>query len=90
MAVRGFFNHVTPEGGTPADRASDANYAFRALGENIAAGAQTPEAVVEGWMLSDGHCVNIMNDQLEELGVGYFFKRDTQMRHFWTQVFGTR
>ncbi len=90
MAERGFFNHISPEGESPADRVQITGYPFRALGENIAAGAQSPRAVVDGWMNSDGHCANIMNPQLEELGVGYFFKESTQMRHFWTQVFGTR
>lgn len=44
---------------------------YSAVGENIALGYTTPEAVVNGWMNSEGHRRNIMNVQFEKIGVGY-------------------
>jgi uncharacterized protein YkwD len=41
-------------------------------GENIGSGYRTPEAVVEGWMISTlGHCEVVMHHDLIEVGVGY-------------------
>lgn len=82
MVERGYFDHTNPDGESPWDRMARAGYSHRTAGENIAAGYPTAEAVVQGWLDSDGHCSNIMNDGFEEIGVGLFD------RH-WTQVFGT-
>ena len=90
MIQRDYFAHVDPEGQGPDVRVSATEYRFRAVGENIAAGAQTPSAVVDGWMNSDGHCRNIMQGVFEELGVGYVEATTGPFKHFWTQVFGTR
>jgi uncharacterized protein YkwD len=44
-------------------------------------------------MNSTGHRANILNPDLQEIGVGYYFlKEDTgniNYNHYWTQVFGT-
>ena len=53
------------------------------LGENIAWGYATPEAVMQGWMNSPGHKANILNSGYREFGVGYYSSR-------WTQDFGAR
>jgi len=88
MIQRGYFAHVSPDGVPPSDRVVDAGYSFRAVGENIAAGQMTPQAVVDGWIASDGHCANLMNPAFEELGTGYV-NAPTNLVHYWTQVFGT-
>lgn len=80
MYERGYFSHVTPEGLSPFDRMHDAGISFNAAAENIASGYRTPAEVVEGWMDSPGHCANILNPSLHQLGVGYY-KGD------WTQCF---
>ncbi|MEZ4831394.1 MAG: CAP domain-containing protein [Caldilineaceae bacterium] len=59
------------------------------LAENIAAGYTTPEAVMAGWMESDGHRANILNDELTEIGIGYFSGAGSY-RHYWVQDFGSR
>lgn len=86
MARRGFFDHVAPNGSTPADRAEDAGYPTRSVGENIAAGQPTPSSVMESWMDSPGHCRNIMDGGYTELGVGLYVHEGAP---FWTQVFGS-
>jgi uncharacterized protein YkwD len=89
MAARGFFDHVNPDGESPFDRMERAGYSFRAAGENIAAGQTTPQEVVDGWLLSPGHCSNIMSPDFSQIGVGYVFASDGQLPHYWTQTFGT-
>jgi uncharacterized protein YkwD len=42
------------------------------LAENIAAGASTPQEVVEGWMRSPVHRRNMLGTAFTELGVGYW------------------
>ncbi len=84
MAVRGFFDHTNPDGESPWDRVDKTDYTGFASGENIAAGYPDPEAVMQGWMDSPGHCSNIMNPDNNELGVGYY------EGNYWTQVMGQR
>jgi uncharacterized protein YkwD len=82
MSARGYFSHTTPEGIGFSARIDQAGYVWETIGENIASGYLTPEAVVDGWMRSPGHCQNIMNPRFTELGVGRF-------GDLWTQDFGT-
>ena len=88
MVDRDFFAHINPDNETPWERMSFAGYDWAWAGENIAAGQNSPAAVVAGWMDSDGHCANIMNPNFEELGVGYYPGGD--YGHYWTQNFGTQ
>ena len=72
MAVRDFFAHCDlDERTSPFERMTDAGYAWNSAGENIAAGASTPAAVVAGWMGSPGHRANILSSSFREIGVGY-------------------
>lgn len=82
MAERGYFDHDNPDGESPFDRMERAGYQFRAAGENIAQGYPTPEAVVDGWLESPGHCRNIMSPDFTEIGVGFW-----SMGSYWTQTF---
>lgn len=84
MGVRDFFDHTNPDGDGPGPRLDRAGYDYTTWGENIAWGYPTPEAVVAGWMSSDGHCANIMRDSFTEIGVGYY------EGNLWTQTFGDR
>jgi len=88
MAEREFFDHISPDGTTPAVRAVSVGYSFQTVGENIAAGQVTPEQVIEGWMNSDGHCANLMKASYKELGVGYVEAPEAPYGFYWTQVFG--
>jgi uncharacterized protein YkwD len=73
-----------------ADRDTAAGYVgWTAIGENLAGGYTTPEAVVAGWMASPGHRANILSASFTEIGVGVA----TGSRRFgmcWTQEFGSR
>jgi len=93
MAFQDFFSHTGLDNSSIGDRISATGYQATTGAENIAAGYQTPEQVVEGWMNSPGHRANILNANLQEIGVGYFFlANDTgnvNYNSYWTQVFGS-
>jgi uncharacterized protein YkwD len=92
MAIHDFFAHTALNGSSPGDRTRLAGYSSSSVGENIAAGYATPEAVVQGWMNSPGHRANILNSSYEEIGVGYYYAaNDTgkvNYKSYWTQNFG--
>lgn len=86
MRVNNFFSHTGSNGSTPWDRIKAAGYVYTNAAENIAAGQTTALAVVNAWMASTGHCNNIMNPVLKEIGVGY--DKGGSYGHYWTQDFG--
>lgn len=91
MVERNFFAHDDPDGVTPWDRAGSAGYDASAIGENIAAGQPTAEAVMDAWMQSPGHCSNIMNPDANEFGVGMMpSEGQADFGVYWTQMFGRR
>ena len=65
-----------------------ANYYSGANGENAAAGYHSPEAVMQGWMSSDGHRNIILNPSTRAIGVGYY-QGDGDFHSYWVQDFGT-
>ena len=89
MAARNYFSHTSPEGRTAADRVTAAGYVWTQVAENIAAGQTTPEEVVAGWLRSAGHCANIMDPGLKDMGVGYAYAAGSRYGHSWVQNFGT-
>ena len=90
MAERNYFDHVGPQGGSAAQRATRAGYAWKTIGENIAAGQGAPEQVVAGWLASPGHCANIMDADFAEMGAAYATHPGSDRFVYWTQVFGRR
>ena len=83
-------SHRLPGEASLGDRVSETGYNWTTIGENVAAGYTTPEAVVEGWMNSSGHRANILNPDFTHMGVGYDYAPDDisgDMDTYWTQVF---
>jgi uncharacterized protein YkwD len=91
MLARSFFAHRDPAGRTVRERARDAGYEWRGLGENIAEGQLTVAEAVTAWMHSTEHRDNILNPMFHETGVGLTLGRDPHGRDhrvLWVQVFG--
>ena len=84
MARRGFFDHDTPDGKSPWDRA-EARGISGLGGENIARGQANAQSVMDSWMQSPGHKANILNCDYRTLGVGAHFAEGGP---WWTQDFG--
>ena len=88
MASNNFFSHTGSNGLSMVNRIENANYEYRSIGENIAAGQATVESVMSGWLESPGHCENIMSANYTELGAGRSINDNSQYRIYWTQNFG--
>ncbi len=69
MVTHNFFSHTGSDGSDAGQRISAAGYSWHGWGENIAAGYGSVQAVVDGWMASDGHCANLMNATFKDIGV---------------------
>ena len=69
MVANNFFSHTGSNGSTLSTRVDATGYAWSSLGENIAAGYPTVDAVMTGWMASDGHCANLMNPAFNQVGL---------------------
>ena len=77
-----YFSHTSPTYGSPFEMMRAVGLSYRAAGENIAMGYPTPQAVVDGWMNSEGHRANILNPSFTVIGVGYVADGN-----YWTQMF---
>jgi len=77
-----YFSHTSPVYGSPFQMIKSFGISYRTAGENIAKRYQTPAAVVNGWMNSQGHRANILNASFTKIGVGY-----VASGHYWTQMF---
>ena len=76
------FDHTRPNGQPCMTALSDVGldpYDFTRSGENIAVGYGTPASVVDGWMNSPGHRINILTAPFTHLGQGSDGRRWTQM-----------
>ena len=71
MVAYNFFSHTSADGRTLSDRINATGYTWSTIGENIAAGAiySSVNAVIDGWLASDGHCENLLNPAFTEVGV---------------------
>lgn len=61
---------------------------MQGVGENIAMGYTSPEAVMQGWMDSSGHRANILRSGYTVIGVGVATNSSGQK--YWVQNFGMR
>ncbi|MEN8130267.1 MAG: CAP domain-containing protein [Pseudomonadota bacterium] len=87
MGDHNFFSHTGSDGLGSADRVKNAGYDWSAVGENIAAGQQTIEAVMTVWLDSPGHCANIMHSSYTEFGAASYTVNGSDFPIYWTQIF---
>lgn len=78
------FSHTRPNGARGLTALGEAGVSYRAAGENIAAGQQTAQSVMDAWMGSSGHRANILSAQFDRLGVG---RAVIGGRTYWVQLF---
>ena len=63
---------------------------YYSVGENIAGGQENLKEVMDAWLKSPGHCVNIMKESFTEVGVAVVLKEDSNYGIYWTQNFGSK
>ena len=82
MRRRNTMTHYGKNGETPGNRLNKAGYKWSTWAENVAMGQQNEEEVMKSWLKSSGHCANIMNPDVTEVGVA-------RSGTYWTQLFAT-
>jgi uncharacterized protein YkwD len=88
MAGLSFFSHTGTDGSKVAERARHSGYAWRTVGENIAAGQMTADAAMQGWLKSPSHCANLMQPSYTEMGLAFAVNPQSESGVYWVQVFG--
>ncbi|WP_228275638.1 CAP domain-containing protein [Gracilibacillus oryzae] len=82
MAQNNYFSHTSPTYGSPFDMMQTFGVEYTKASENIAAGQQSAEQVVQSWLNSEGHRRNMLDPAVTHIGVGYEANGD-----YWTQMF---
>lgn len=93
MVNNNFLGHTGSNGSRFDQRVSAAGYVWRTGAENIAAGRQTVQGVMTGWMNSPGHCSNIMNNSFRDVGVACVpgtSANTYRQGGYWTMVLGAQ
>ena len=82
-----FFAHEDPYTGYRAgDRALAAQYRFYLIGENLAAGHETPAQAMREWMNSATHRAVILDPRWSEVGIAV--RTGGEYGIYWVQEFG--
>ncbi len=80
------FSHTRPNGKSGLTALKEAGLSLRGgAGENLAAGQQNPQEVMEDWMASPSHRENLLRDYYTSLGVAV--RADENGRLYWVQLF---
>lgn len=81
MYIRNYFDHISPEGTSPIQRAAAKGYIGTMAGENIGKGYHTISEVMAAWKSSESHCKAIMDGRYVEFGAYSY-------NGYWVQEFG--
>jgi uncharacterized protein YkwD len=86
MATNNMLSHVSSDGRTFDQRIMAAGYnGTLPLGENVAVGQPTPQAVVDAWLASPEHCTVLMGPAFKATGIGY---AAAGSKPYWAEDFG--
>jgi len=81
MYSRNYFEHLSPEGTFPVQRAQAVGYTGTTVGEIIAKGYKDAGGAMSGWKASESHCKAMMEPFYLETGAYSY-------NGFWVQEFG--
>lgn len=76
--------HLGSDGSTPAARITRAGYAWRTIGENVAAGRPDAAGTVQQWLDSPPHCQNLMSRSFVHVGGACYANPRATYGHYWT------
>lgn len=78
MHETGTVSHTSDRFGELTDRLKKRNIEYQIAGENIAANYIDAPAVMAGWLNSEAHRENLLNEEFTHIGVGVYHKNFTQ------------
>lgn len=64
------FGHTRPDGTPYRSAVTDAGLIYQYLGENLATGQSSVQAVLQSWDHSDGHHDNLVSEDFTKVGIG--------------------
>ena len=72
------------------DRVATYDYRWSRISENIYATTKnnTLKLAIEGWINSPGHCANLMDPDVTQVGMALAENPNSQFTYYWTQNFG--
>jgi hypothetical protein len=71
MTSRNYWSHATPDGKEPWVFVQKAGYEYQKAGENLAYGFDSSKDTITGWMNSEGHRKNLLDNGYTEVGFGF-------------------
>lgn len=69
MLSKNYWSHYAPDGTSPWSFFDKNGYKYRFAGENLAKNFSTSSGVVAGWLASQGHKENLLNDKYTDMGM---------------------
>ena len=90
LTQNNIFSHKGSDGSSVSERVLTIGYDYSSVGENIAAGHNTPDKVFAQWLNSPGHKENMLAPNYTEVGIGYVVDAtNTTYGHYWVLVLGS-
>jgi uncharacterized protein YkwD len=86
MEEQEYWGHVGPTGRSPFVWLKARGYEYYMAGENLAAGFETAEVMVDGWMESKGHRENILSPIYTDCGIAIIEGSTTTRMRGWSVV----
>ncbi|HEX6428950.1 MAG TPA: CAP domain-containing protein [Niastella sp.] len=83
MDAHHYFNHISPTGTSPIQRAIVLGYTGNYVTENIAKGYTSIEPLMDAWQKSEDHCKAMMDSLQTEMGAA-------NANTYWVQEFGCK
>ena len=85
MRDKNYAGHLSPTYGSPYDMMRTFGISFLVAAENVAGGQATPEEAVFAWINNPHHRNNMLNSQVNQIGIGYV--QGGSYGHYWSQMF---
>lgn len=87
MQSNNTFSHEGADGSDPGTRVTNTGYNWNSVAENIAAGQDSIDSVIDAWLDSPGHCRNIMSANVTQIGMALVDgDNSNSYQTYWTMV----
>jgi uncharacterized protein YkwD len=86
MAAEDKLAHVLPGEVSFAARLSAGGYDAAYAAENVGAGYHTLDEAIAGWRASPPHRANMLNRNIDRIGIAVAYNKDSRFRDFWCLV----
>ncbi|HEU0116881.1 MAG TPA: SH3 domain-containing protein [Thermomicrobiales bacterium] len=88
MDASGDIGHTMSDGTTVEQNIRANGYAGDTYGENIAAGAASPQSAFQTWEQSPEHNANMLRGAFDAIGIARIADPNSQYGTYWTTIFG--